>query len=581
MKPTPLVVKSYLDIVRRGGPGSGHFGHEGRPGEVGGSQPSDFHSAEGKKAWGRPAEQGDGTTMADGKRTFSRGWDAEAHERKEAIYAELRKPKDEDSWLSDITESRMMAADAIIDYWADIDRFESASGMEKPVPIELILPEVANIFEKLALAGGKHADLYGRVAERAKHFLAANEGDTEFVKENRTRVALAQLWMGLRLEVPRDETAFLGDSITSKGVFMYDSDFFAQTKEKVLVSRIIAGAAQAERDAAALTLAEQERWFDRTLTEEDWRNWDWVRDNMRRAETVRKAVVAFGNPVSNATASERKAQFDRMVQLMQERETELAKADPNGKIVQDIEQSLWTEQKLARESENEAYKGAVPQGAITELAGVLGTEPAPETVKVTIPDFKPATPGPTQYRVVSDDIRPQLETNLTAAKALLSMVVAPELLSKAPDTLLVQIMGADALTTPPHFTAGQTVTGDTDSVIGVPKDDVAYNTLAHEITHSIEHGSKELRNLGWMFYRYRGGGDKPVVSPLGRFYRYDRFVDPYSGYSYGDLHPYQSEVLSTGIQQMTSNPALFAAADPEFFNFMLTALGGGWLKETP
>jgi hypothetical protein len=33
-------------LVARGGPGSGHFGHEGRPGEVGGSQPGDFHSAE-------------------------------------------------------------------------------------------------------------------------------------------------------------------------------------------------------------------------------------------------------------------------------------------------------------------------------------------------------------------------------------------------------------------------------------------------------------------------------------------------------------------------------------------------------
>jgi len=32
-------------FVRRGGPGSGHFGHAGRPGEVGGSQPDDFHSA--------------------------------------------------------------------------------------------------------------------------------------------------------------------------------------------------------------------------------------------------------------------------------------------------------------------------------------------------------------------------------------------------------------------------------------------------------------------------------------------------------------------------------------------------------
>ena len=35
-------------LIQRGGPGSGHFGHEGRPGKVGGSAPSDFHSAEGQ-----------------------------------------------------------------------------------------------------------------------------------------------------------------------------------------------------------------------------------------------------------------------------------------------------------------------------------------------------------------------------------------------------------------------------------------------------------------------------------------------------------------------------------------------------
>lgn len=35
--------------VSRGGPGSGHFGHEGRPGEVGGSDAGDFHPGKGKK----------------------------------------------------------------------------------------------------------------------------------------------------------------------------------------------------------------------------------------------------------------------------------------------------------------------------------------------------------------------------------------------------------------------------------------------------------------------------------------------------------------------------------------------------
>jgi hypothetical protein len=47
-----VVPTADVDIIEvapviRGGPGSGHFGHEGRPGEVGGSLPGDFHSAVG------------------------------------------------------------------------------------------------------------------------------------------------------------------------------------------------------------------------------------------------------------------------------------------------------------------------------------------------------------------------------------------------------------------------------------------------------------------------------------------------------------------------------------------------------
>lgn len=47
----PEAAREYLmnlapDAVERGGPGSGHFGHEGRPGEVGGSLPSSNRSAD-------------------------------------------------------------------------------------------------------------------------------------------------------------------------------------------------------------------------------------------------------------------------------------------------------------------------------------------------------------------------------------------------------------------------------------------------------------------------------------------------------------------------------------------------------
>jgi hypothetical protein len=54
--PSRITERSFLEmsewaravLIGRGGAGSGHFGHEGRPGQVGGSQPGDFHSAESR-----------------------------------------------------------------------------------------------------------------------------------------------------------------------------------------------------------------------------------------------------------------------------------------------------------------------------------------------------------------------------------------------------------------------------------------------------------------------------------------------------------------------------------------------------
>jgi hypothetical protein len=45
----PFHVPSEDLLAERGGPGSGHFGHEGRPGEVGGSKPSGGSESSGEK----------------------------------------------------------------------------------------------------------------------------------------------------------------------------------------------------------------------------------------------------------------------------------------------------------------------------------------------------------------------------------------------------------------------------------------------------------------------------------------------------------------------------------------------------
>jgi len=47
--PRVVTVVKRAAVVERGGPGSGHFGHRGRPGDIGGSMPGDFHAAPGKR----------------------------------------------------------------------------------------------------------------------------------------------------------------------------------------------------------------------------------------------------------------------------------------------------------------------------------------------------------------------------------------------------------------------------------------------------------------------------------------------------------------------------------------------------
>lgn len=51
----------------------------------------------------------------------------------------------------------------------------------------------------------------------------------------------------------------------------------------------------------------------------------------------------------------------------------------------------------------------------------------------------------------------------------------------------------------------------------------------------------------------------------------DKFSDPYTGKIYKGV---TSEIISTGFEQMWSNPAKFAKDDPDFFDFIFTTLEG-------
>jgi len=559
MKQTPLVVKSYLDIVRRGGPGSGHFGHEGRPGEVGGSQPSDFHSSPGKKGWGRPAEHGDGTTVVDGKRTFIRGWDQKAIDELDSWDKPLASAQEKDSWLSALTSQSMWRATIIRDWYEDARRLRTADEPVAP-PIESILPTLVETFGKLGNLGKRGAETYATAAENAGHFLKAIDGEDEFIASNRTDIILGHLFFALERETdPLNADA----AIDFRGGVDMESPLMRAVPYDMRkpIAQIVQGASQALKEYTAVKYAYDERSLDFELTEKDWERWDFVMDEMKKAEAVRKAVVSHDSQLPYALAADQQVYAERMSKTMAEREKEVESGDPDRARLDQIESTLFEQRKVFFNHQAEASKVAVRvmREDLAPLFSAFSDDPRPELVPITVGEH--ATP---RTRPFPSTMKADAETHVSLAKLVMSSIVSPNLLRKMPRTDVGLSNGASGFFDPE------------EQVIGV--NDPSFSTISHETAHAVELATPELRKLGWMFYRYRTGGDR--VQFRGTSFdapmKPDRFPDPYSGRTY-PARGYQSEVLSTAAGQLAFSPAVLAAADPELFNFAITAFKGDWL----
>jgi hypothetical protein len=123
-------------------------------------------------------------------------------------------------------------------------------------------------------------------------------------------------------------------------------------------------------------------------------------------------------------------------------------------------------------------------------------------------------------------------------------------------------------------------------------------TIVHEIAHSFENKRSDVLRMANEFLDYRAKGEKPeLLSKLTgnkgyrdtEIARADKFHSPYVGKQYGPLgRQYATEVMSMGFEELYANPAGFAAADPEYFNFITRIARGekfekgtieSWLKQ--
>lgn len=128
---------------------------------------------------------------------------------------------------------------------------------------------------------------------------------------------------------------------------------------------------------------------------------------------------------------------------------------------------------------------------------------------------------------------------------------------------------------------------DTSSSAIYLSDNDSTATVIHEWGHAIEYQNPSIGRAARAFLERRVGGEpaqklNDVVSHGGyrddERGRSDRFVEAfgkdrawYVGKDYGGR---ATEIMSMGMEQLYNDPAGFAKADPEFFEFVIGVLHG-------
>jgi hypothetical protein len=108
------------------------------------------------------------------------------------------------------------------------------------------------------------------------------------------------------------------------------------------------------------------------------------------------------------------------------------------------------------------------------------------------------------------------------------------------------------------------------------------SAVIHELGHALELHNPEINRRALEFLAERTAGEQ--AEWLGDEYnqaevtRRDKFLNPYMGKEYAPMTTidgrefHGTEIISMGLEQLYVNPTGFAAADPGYFDFMMSIL---------
>lgn len=131
---------------------------------------------------------------------------------------------------------------------------------------------------------------------------------------------------------------------------------------------------------------------------------------------------------------------------------------------------------------------------------------------------------------------------------------------------------------PYWYGGGSAFYNDDEDAVYLPATDqekYAAPTLYHELGHWFsDHSTVDAKNRTLAFYNRRTSGEK--LKPLSKenanvFVKKDRFIDPYAGRLYENN---ETELISTGFARLFSDTYRFAKKDPEHFRLIVSFIRG-------
>ena len=609
--------------VTRGGPKSGHYGHKGRPGKVGGSLP-------GRKGVTRPI------TVAPGKRLVStpatddgelvlmgaRRWIVLTDEEIEAIRGRSKMETNRIAWEQTLN---------------DIPTAASAEGrIENHVQsLEQFLPALRKYVEQVRPRGGwTHAlrttvgsleraiDAYREDgdAEHLNRFwqneggilkVLMYEGDEEHGMSRQGRQD-SELYQIMR-EMDDNFDALEAGHFTSPIVAYYHVDAMSggyEYNRKQLLAEV-EGIENSERWTGAIRRNTEiyEARGDAFIDAADSIAFELgpYEERRERIETER-ATLLIENSKLGQRLERLTSEIDTIIQaggpshevLAQTRPLQEARSELHDGITRtnDLMSDLVDEEYERREQMREALIGQlrylnpeIGQGDIYTSSlrfqdgnwlgmgfDVIGDDTYWGLLRETDSErfnTESARAVDMAYEQYEDKLLPNIKDGLEFMHAILPRDLKPDV------ELSIQHDGDDDLRA--HYVSGSDLV-ELERYDGV-------KTVIHEMGHWIEDNNERLENAAVGFLLTQGG-DHPIrpLSEITDNESYDpwevaydgAFERDYSGKVYYNpsTDDYKAtEVVSMGLEQLYTDPVQFARTDPEHYTFMIALLSGQLLRD--